>query len=310
MNKKILSALIAVTLITPTTAHAVFKAEATVQPATIAILDTALDSGVNQFKDKIAYEVCIIEWSSCPNGKALMEGPGSAALPYNLISKNGFDHGTQMTSVAITTNPNIKVVFIRIIGNTPTGDRQIVNEKTIYTALDWVIANKEKFNIQAVTMSQGRHDFTKPTGYCLDTPKTEQRINSLIAKNVPVFFPTGNAGDISRIDWPACLDSSVSIGSVDQQNEISFFSNHDSLKTDFFALGHMSVFAPGSISKNAAGTSVAAQVAGAQWVAIKQSKPSLSYKDIYNLISSTSVKTYNSKIPTGKLINLVGALNG
>ena len=72
----------------------------------------------------------------------------------------------------------------------------------------------------------------------------------------------------------------------------------------------MSVFAPGSISKNAAGTSVAAQVAGAQWVAIKQSKPSLSYKDIYNLISSTSVKTYNSKIPTGKLINLVGALNG
>jgi hypothetical protein len=310
MNKKILAALIAVTLITPTTAHAAFKANVTTQPATIAILDTALDTGVNVFKDKIAHEVCIIEWSSCPNGKAFMEGPGSATLPYHLISKNGFDHGTQMTSAAIASNPNMKVVFIRIIGNTPTGTRQLVNEKTIFTALDWVIANKEKFNIQAVTMAQGRHDFTRTTGYCFNTPKTAERLNNLITRNVPVFFPTGNNGDVSRIDWPACLDASVSVGSVDQQNEISFFSNHDPLKTDFFALGHMPVFLPGSIASNAAGTSVSVQVAGAQWIAIKQSKPTLTYKQIYDLISSTSIKTYNSKISTGKLINLAGALNG
>lgn len=310
MNKKILSALIAVTLITPTAAHAAFKAEATVQPATIAILDTALDTGVNVFKDKIAYEVCVIEWSSCPNGKALMEGPGSAYLPYNLISKNGFDHGTQMASIAIAANPNMKVVFIRIIGNTPTGARQMVNEKTIYTALDWVIANKEKFNIQAVTMSQGRHDFTKPTGYCFNTPNTDQRIKSLIAKNVPVFFPTGNSSDLTRIDWPACLDSSISIGAVAQENEIAFYSNHDPLKTDFFALGNTKAYLPGSVLTNAAGTSAATQIAGAQWIAIKQAKPSLSYQQLYDLIASTSIKTYNSKITSGKLINLAGALNG
>lgn len=303
-------ALIATTLIIPTTANTALKAEASTQPATIAILDTALDTGVNAFKDKIAHEVCIIEWSSCPNGKVIMEGPGSAAMPYHLISKNGFDHGTQMTSAALAANPNMKVVFIRIIGNTPTGTRQIVNEKTIYTALDWIIANKEKFNIQAVTMSQGRHDFTKTTNYCFNTTRTTERINSLISKNVPVFFPTGNNGDVSRIDWPACLDASVSVGSVDQQNEISFFSNHDPAKTDFFALGHMPVFLPGSISTNAAGTSVSVQVAGAQWIAIKQAKPSLTYKQVYDLISSTSSKTYNSKISSGKLINLAGALNG
>ena len=310
MNKKIITAIAALTLVIPTTANATLKREVTLPTPTIAILDTAIDTGVNAFKDKIVHEVCIIEWNSCPNGKGLMEGPGSATLPYHLISKNGFDHGTQMTSVAIATNPNIKVVFIRIIGNTPNGGRQLVNQKTIFTALDWVIANKEKFNIQAVTMSQGRHDFTKAVGYCHNTPQTDQRVKTLVAKGVPVFFPTGNSSDISRIDWPACLDSSVSIGSVDQQNEISFFSNHDPSKTDFFALGHMPVSLPGSVLKEAAGTSVATQVAGAQWIAIKQSKPSLSYQQIYNLISSTSSKTYNSKISSGRLINLAGALNG
>ena len=307
MNKKMITAVMTA-ILTMTSINMVKAIEP--QPATIAILDTALDTGVNVFKDKIAQEVCIIEWSSCPNGKALMEGPGSAYLPYHLISKNGFDHGTQMTSIAIAANPNMKVVFIRIIGNTPTGDRQIVNEKTIYTALDWVIANKEKFNIQAVTMSQGRHDFAKLTDYCFKTTKTEDRINSLIAKNVPVFFPTGNAGDVSRIDWPACLNNSVAIGSVDQQKEISYFSNNDFSKTDFYALGHTAAYLPGSIVTNAAGTSVATQVAGAQWIAIKQAKPSLTYQQLYSLISSTSIKTYNSKISSGKLINLAGALNG
>jgi hypothetical protein len=84
-----------------------------------------------------------------------MEGPGAASMPLNLITKNGFDHGTQMASAAISANPNMNIVFIRIVGQNINGDRQISGERTVYGALDWVYSNKDKFNIQAVAMSQG-----------------------------------------------------------------------------------------------------------------------------------------------------------
>ena len=68
MNKKITAALIALTLLSPTAANAALKS-ATIQTPTIAILDTALDTSVPEFQGRIAYEVCILEWASCPNGQ-------------------------------------------------------------------------------------------------------------------------------------------------------------------------------------------------------------------------------------------------
>ena len=65
MNKKIITAILALILIAPATTHAV---EAT-KPATLAILDTAVDTSLPAFAGKIVHEVCILEWNSCPNGK-------------------------------------------------------------------------------------------------------------------------------------------------------------------------------------------------------------------------------------------------
>ena len=106
MNKKILLGLVALTLVIPSTSHANVK-NRTLSAPTLAILDTGLDTSVPSIKDKLVYEVCILEWNSCPNGKTFMEGPGSAVLPSNIISANGFDHGTQMSSVVASLDPNI-----------------------------------------------------------------------------------------------------------------------------------------------------------------------------------------------------------
>ena len=126
MNKKMLAAFTAVLLITPISANAAIKnVNSTIKnnsvdsrtPA-LAILDTALDTGLNILPGKLIYEACILDWNSCPNGKNFMEGTNSSLLPYSLITKNGFDHGTQMTSIAIANNPNMNIVFVRIIGAT------------------------------------------------------------------------------------------------------------------------------------------------------------------------------------------------
>lgn len=307
MNKKITSAFIAVLLIVPIT-----SAKADIAKPTLAIIDTALDSSLPEFKGRITQEVCIIQWSSCANGKDYQEGPGAASMPANLIKLNGFDHGTYMTSIALAQNPNINVVFIRIIGATSTGVRQITSESSVYKALDWVIANKDKYNIQAISMSQGRHDFPSvvTSNYCPSTPTTKSRIQTLISMGIPSFFPTGNSRDYQRIDWPSCIEDSIAIGAVDQQNEIAIYGNYDPLRTDFFALGSLQATGPGNVVSNVAGTSAASQVAAAQWITIKQSHATYNYQQIYDLISATAKNTFNAKINSAKLINLQGAING
>ena len=310
MNKKILMALIATILITPTTANAAFKAIAPTQPATIAILDTALDTNVATIQGRIAYEVCILEWNSCPNGKNFMEGPGSVNLPYNIISKNGFEHGTQMVSIFTSNNADVNVVFVRIIGATTNGSRQIANESTFVNALDWVYKNKDRFNIQAVSMSQSHHNLMSGADYCPKTTATQNKIKDLVGVGIPVFLPAGNLRDYSRISWPACINESISVGASTDYDQIPIWSNVDILKTDLYALGVTSAMSPGTQLKDVVGTSASTQIAAAQWLTVKKLKPNLSYQQIYDLLVKTSKIIYNPKGLSGKMINLQGALNG
>jgi serine protease len=310
MNKKILTALAAIILLIPATAQAASLQNRNVAQPTIAILDTALDTSLPIFKDRIIFEACVTQWASCPNGQKEMEGTNSATMKSDWISKNGFDHGTQMASLAVQANPNVNIVFVRIIGANANGLRQATGEETVYMGLDWVLRNKDKFNIQAVSMSQGHHFLNAGTDYCPKTPITEGKIKALADAGIPVFLPTGNARDYLRIDWPACIPSSIAIGATMPAGTVAIYSNHDPVLTDFFALGTVRATVPGGKVVNVAGTSAATVIAATQWATIKSAKPTLTYTQIYDLISKTSTFTYNSQVKTGKLINLQGALNG
>jgi hypothetical protein len=241
-----------------------------------------------------------------------MEGSGASHLPLSSITKNGFDHGTQMASVAIAANPNMNIVFVRIIGQNINLDRQITGEKTVYSALDWVYANKDKFNIQAVSMSLGDHNLSKVGHYCPVTPNTQQSIKNLLSAGIPTFFPTGNNRDYNMIDWPSCIPESFAIG-AGSRNGIELVSNSDQLLTDFYALGNTKAIYPGNVVKNASGTSVSAQIAASQWIVLKQSKPGYTVQQISDLINKTSTKiTRGKKFPNsfGNLFDLGKALNG
>ena len=193
MNKKIITALVALTFVFPTTSYAGLNNKTIDSKPALAIIDTAVDTSIPEFSGKIIYEVCFTEWSTCPNGKTFMEGPGSAGMPLNFMKKNGFNHGTQMVSSALQTNPNMNVVFIRIYGNTASGSRQSVSENVVSLSLEWVFNNKENFNIQALSMSQGTSTFLNKTNYCPNTPNTSFAITLLKNNGIPSFFPVGNA---------------------------------------------------------------------------------------------------------------------
>lgn len=306
MNKKLITVLLSLSLVVPLTVH---TASAATPAPTIAILDTALDSSLPAFQGKIVQEVCILQYGLCPNGQSFMEGVGAAAMSANTINLNGFDHGTQMASVFLRTNPNANIVFVRIIGDN-SGIRQPAGEATVYNALNWVKSNASKYNIQAVSMSQGHHNIgAAGTDYCPKTPVTEQAVKDLIAIGIPTFLPSGNGRDYTRIDWPACLDVSVSVGYVDQQNEISASSNNDAAKLDFFAPGFFTTAGPGNILKNISGSSSATQVMAANWIAYKSAKPSSTYDQILDSFRKTAVSTVGRQGTFTKLVDLNKALS-
>jgi hypothetical protein len=312
MNKKIFTVLIAALIAVPTSSFANVKnstlTNSTSNVPTLAILDTAIDNSIPNIKSKLIYEVCVLEWTTCPNGSFFMEGTNSATLPLNAITKSGFDHGTRMASAAIQANPNMNIVFVRIIGQNINYDRQIVTEATISMGLDWVIQNKDKFNIQAVSMSQGHHNLLPTVDYCPKSPTVEDKINILLDLQVPVFFASGNHYDYKKIDWPACIPNSIAVGAA-TKNGIELYSNHDPNLIDFTAQSRVKVFAAGGNVVNATGTSISTQIAAATWLAVKSAKPTLSYTQLYDLIKTKS-KPVKGKQGYSIMIDLAGALNG
>lgn len=305
MNKKIIMAILALVITLPASANSAEPAK----PYTLAVLDTALDTSIPAFAGKIVYEVCILDWNSCPNGKSFMEGPGSASLPSKIISSNGFEHGTQMVSAALQTNPNINIVFVRIIGNTTDGSRQISNESTFVNAMNWVLSNKSKFNITAVSMSQGHHNLGSGQNYCPSTPATESIVNSLVNQQVAVFFPAGNYRDKTRVSWPSCIKSSMSISATAIGDGAAIYTNYDKNLTDFFAMGSMQVLSPGGKKYNSAGTSISTQVAASVWVGLKNKYPDYGYDQILSIMNNKSTKLPGRTIQ-GRVVNFGTVLNG
>jgi len=269
MKNKLITAVLTLSLLSPVAISQASGADAPV----LAILDTAIDTTVPALQGKIVGEVCILQYTLCPNGSNFQEGSGAASMPSDLISKNGFDHGTFMATTAVQSNPNLKILFIKIIANTSTGLRKPTGEATISAALIWVKENAAKYNVKAVSLSQGSSGLLGKVGtqYCPSFPYTVSAVQSLSAMSIPVFSAVGNARDYARIDWPSCIPEVIAVGAVDQIGEIASYSNNDSSLLDFFALGNMPAVGPGNVSKNIAGTSSATQVAAATYLKLSES---------------------------------------
>ena len=301
MKNKLITAVLTLSLLSPV---AISQASGATAPV-LAILDTAIDTSLPGLQGKIVGEVCILEYALCPNGTNFQEGSGAASMPSDLITKNGFDHGTLMASTAVQHNPSLKILFIKIIANTPEGLRKPTGESTISAALFWLRENASKYNVKAVSISQGSSGMLGQAGtqYCPTFPRTITAVQSLSAMSIPVFSAVGNARSYSRIDWPSCITDVVSVGAVDQIGEITSYSNNDSALLDFFALGNMPAVGPGNITKNVAGTSAATQVAAAIYLSLSLTTGK-SGNDLIDIMKANATNTRGRQGSFNKKISL------
>ena len=279
----------------------------TIKPS-LVIIDTGIDPTLQIFQGKLIYEVCVMDWYLCPNGKTFQEGAGSATLQSSVANLNGFDHGTQMASIAVSQNPNLKFIFIRIVANNAYGNRMTVTNENVARALEWVKINREKFNIRAIAMSQGHHQLSSGAKYCPIVQGVQSVVTKLKRDGVAVFFPVGNQGDKKRIDWPACISDSIAMGAINDKNEISQYSNMDFSLTDLYALGRAEAVIPGGKSISASGTSVSVQIAAAQWMQFVTLHPEANYFQIFQVLRNSGPLVFDSEFRFGRKLDLGAAL--
>lgn len=273
-------------------------------PKSLAVIDTGFDTTLPIIGASLIFETCTMDWPNCPNGRNFQEGSGAATLPTFLWHAGGFSHGTEMASIAVSNYPEIKLVLIRLIAAASSGARLPTYETGITHALEWVLVNQEKFNIGAVAMAQGHHSLGASNSYCPSTPSVQKKIRALKDLGVPIFLPAGNAGDKSKIDWPACLPESVAIGAIDDKGQIPTYSNMDRLLSDFYTIGHMQTTLPGGATSSSTGTSISTLVAASDWVRVQNLFPNLRYQEIFQLFRGTGKIVFDSKYRYGRAIDI------
>jgi hypothetical protein len=280
----LLSILLTVVFLSPVSAN---------EKPSIAIIDTAVDT--SKVKN-VVHEVCILYEIRCPNKNSFMEGPGAASLPASQLYKNGFDHGTIMSLIASAVNKDMNIVFIRVVSMTNTGRQGYYDDRLVNEALKWVIANKTKFNIVAVSASIGSHKLKAGANYCPVNTSFRDSIVSLQNLGVASIFAAGNNYDYSRVDYPACISEAVAVGSVGEQGNVELYSNGGN-EIDFYALGTYNT----SI-KRAMGTSAATAALAGYWA--KSYKGN--YQATYDYLKSIGKPAENANTKTNAFVNILG----
>ena len=223
-----------------------------------------IDSGVNTaLFPNIVTEVCILEWSMCPNGKPQMEGAGAANT--GVVTNTTLTHGTEVASVITKVNPSIKIIPIRIVGVTDKGNPYIYSNKAVKLGLDWVVANRAKYNIQAVNVSQG-----KIFPGCSLPDGTQADVDALKAANVAVIAATGNDSNRTAVMSIACAPGVIAIGATDNPDPGSSGKSYDptakpyiarysngNAATDFYLNARWYALQPNGKQKFTLGTSIA-----------------------------------------------------
>jgi hypothetical protein len=256
---------------------------------TIVVIDTGIDMTNNFVSNRVVGEVCILVQNTCPNGKNFMDGKGSATLDPKLVVNNGFYHGTAMTGI-IVENSTANIIAIRIIGMEANGTRSVSNVSVMERAFQWVVDNKENYNIVEVSISQA----IRTTSTCMSNKSIESSVAKLKGLGVPVIASSGNDSDYIRTSFPACLKDVISVGATDPATSKGEYpALYSNISDDFYTLGTMNTFSSSTAKSKTVGTSNATALFSSRWFKLDSS---LSYQQKYDKIKSLAKVVSTAKV--------------
>lgn len=179
------------------------------QPATasdsgaIAIIDVNFDE---KLIEGPITEVCISAPSMC----------ASTALPRKVSEFQIYNHGTIMADIARANNPTAHLILIEA-GSSKTG---VITGINLQKALNWVEANAQAYGIRSVSFSynSGNGDKCRPSSPGVKVDDTHNNIVAAAANlksmGVRFYAAAGNHGSGNKVDYPACIEDVISVGST------------------------------------------------------------------------------------------------
>jgi hypothetical protein len=225
---------------------------------------------------------------SDPMSSSYAHGTGVAGM----LAASPFDYGGyHYQGIA----PGAKIIALRE-----------ANTSQVAAALQWVIANKAKYNIVALNYT----DFGGGNKTIAQSMKAS--LATLTAMNVYASTPSGNSGSTGGI---ADVGGVANVGSVNKGGGMSGFTNRGP-GLDYLAPGekvtlpYYDVGSKRSIYVDVAdGTSFSApQIAGAAAL-IRQVNPKFTNADINSILTTSAVQTYDSASKRSyPRLNLYGAI--
>ncbi len=229
--------------------------------ATVAILDTGVDGAHPMLAGKVVGEACFSRGGNCPNNSTVMYGSGSGA-PCTFA--NQCSHGTHVAGIAAGDTssrkgvaPSATVLAVQIFSSY---NGSIVSWTSDQMAgLDWVYAQRENFTIAAVNLSLGFSLYSDRATCDSDATNSGYMaaVNRLRSVGIATVAATGNEGSSGSIAFPACMTGVYGVGSVNNSNVVSSFSNRNSMAS-YFAPGESIISSvPGGGYASSTGTSMA-----------------------------------------------------
>lgn len=225
-----------------------------------------IDSGFDTSKVTPIAEVCILTLKFCQNGTAFDESVGSSNAN-NQVSRNGqaeWNHGTIMADIVRQINPNANLIFIRNAFVTSKGGVNIGGIKEFNLSMDWVIRNKERYNITAVSFSRGQITWTKNSSTCPVDVATQNQIITLQNLGVATAIAAGNSRNKTNVNYPACISEAVAISGIYSSSYTpkvfstyrQTFGTNSGAATDFFVYGNFDTVA-GKVAESTSASTAA-----------------------------------------------------
>jgi subtilisin family serine protease len=286
---------------------------------TIVILDSGVDKKHPMLQGKVVAEACFSSTapaydsvSLCPGGVESSSAPGSG----DACSSPGCEHGTHVAGIAAggqgaTAGETFRgvangadIISIQVFSR-DSGDTGVFTwDSDMIQALEYVYSLRNSYGIAAVNMSIAGGLFSSTC----DTNQPQisgavfkSVIDSLRSAGILTVIASGNEGASSALSAPACISSSISVGSVTStgldstSNRVSTFSNGASF-LDMLAPGEFITSSiPGGGYLREQGTSMAAPHVAGAIALLKQKEPSLSASEIEDRLITTGISIMDTR---------------
>ena len=282
---------------------------------TVAIFDTGIDLTNPDFAGRVVAQQCFCDNLSggcCPNNSTVQSGSGAA--------QDDHGHGTHVAGIVAGAGqsgprgvaPGAKIVAVKVLDSA----NRFASTTQIYRALEWILDERPDVRVINMSLGTSRLYTDEECGNNAAVFGFKAVLTPLRLRGVAIVVSTGNDGEATRMQFPACDASVLAVGATydtagtwshvfngfecqdpnGARDQVACFSN-SSAGLDLLAPGAPILSAKlGGRSATMVGTSMAApHVTGALALMTQVSHGVLPVEQAERILKSTGVPVTDSR---------------